>query len=101
MDQETHQYYDNYFSLFLTDGWKQLMQDFGNNALSINSIEAAKDADDMFFRKGQLNVLAHLLNMETIVRTNYDEATKPSEEEDEAHRAPRPSRSCKYERSLV
>ena len=59
------------------------MQDFGNNALSINSIEAAKDADDMFFRKGQLNVLAHLLNMETIVKTNYDEATKPSEEEDD------------------
>lgn len=59
------------------------MQDFNNNALSINSIEAAKDADDMFFRKGQLNVLAHLLNMETIVRTNYDEATKPSEEEDD------------------
>ncbi len=83
MDQETQQYYDNYFSLFLTDGWKQLMQDFNNNALSINSIEAAKDADDMFFRKGQLNVLAHLLNMETIVRTNYDEATKPSEEEDD------------------
>jgi hypothetical protein len=83
VDQETQQYYDNYFSLFLTDGWKQLMQDFNNNALSINSIEAAKDADDMFFRKGQLNVLAHLLNMETIVRTNYDEATKPSEEEDD------------------
>ena len=82
MDQETKQYYDNYFSLFLTEGWKQLMQDFNNNALSINSIEAAKDADDMFFRKGQLNVLAHLLNMETIVKTNYDEATKPSEEDD-------------------
>jgi len=83
VDQETQQYYDNYFSLFLTDGWKQLMQDFGNNAMQINSIEAAKDADDMFFRKGQLNVLAHLLNMETIVRTNYDEATEPSEEEDD------------------
>ena len=82
MDQETQQYYDNYFSLFLTDGWKQLMQDFNNNALSINSIEATKDADDMFFRKGQLNVLAHLINMETIVNTNYEEASKPPEEDD-------------------
>ena len=59
------------------------MQDFGNNALQINSIEAAKDADDMFFRKGQLNVLAHLLNMETIVNTNYEEANKISETEDD------------------
>ena len=82
MDQETQQYYDAYFSLFITDGWKQLMQDFGNNAVSINSVEATKDADDMYFRKGQLNVLAHLLNMETIVTTNYEEASKPPEEDD-------------------
>ena len=71
MDQETQQYYDAYFSLFITDGWKQLVQDFNNNALQINSIEAAKDADDMFFRKGQLNVLAHLINMETIVSWQF------------------------------
>ena len=81
MDQETQQYYDAYFSLFITDGWKQLMQDFGNNAMQINSVEAAKDADDMFFRKGQLNVLAHLLNLENIIKTNYDEATKPEEDD--------------------
>ena len=82
MDQETQEYYDNYFSLFLTGGWKQLMQDFNNNAVQINSIEAAKDANDMYFRKGQLNVLAHLLNMENIVSTNYEEANKASEEDD-------------------
>ena len=76
MDQETQTYYDQYFSLFLTDGWKQLIQDFSNNALQINSLEAVKDADDMHFRKGQLNVLANLINMETIVSTNYEEATK-------------------------
>jgi len=82
MDQETQQYYDNYFNLFLTDGWKQLVQDFNNNVLQINSIEATKDVNDMFFRKGQLNILAHLINMETIVTTNYEEASKPPEEND-------------------
>tara|TARA_B100000085_G_scaffold87383_1_gene78851 strand:+ start:783 stop:1031 length:249 start_codon:yes stop_codon:yes gene_type:complete len=82
VDQETQQYYDAYFSLFLTDGWKQLMQDFNNNAMQINSVEATKDSDDLHFRKGQLNVLAHLLNMETIVTTNYEEANKASEEDD-------------------
>ena len=81
MDQETQQYYDNYFSLFMTDGWKQLVQDFGNNAVQINSIEATKDADDMFFRKGQLNVLAHLINMENIVTNNYDELVKTEEDD--------------------
>jgi hypothetical protein len=57
------------------------MQDFNNNAVQINSVEAVKDANDVYFRKGQLNVLAHLLNMENIVSTNYDEANK-SEEDD-------------------
>jgi len=76
VDQETQVYYDNYFSLFMTDGWKQLTSEFTNNANNINSIESTKDANDMYFRKGQLNVLAHLINMETIVSTNYEEATK-------------------------
>jgi len=76
VDQETQTYYDNYFSLFITDGWKQLTSEFTNNANNINSIEAVKDSNDMYFRKGQLNVLAHLINMETIVSTNYEEASK-------------------------
>jgi len=65
----------------MTDGWKQLVQEFGTNAVPINSVEAVKDSNDMYFRKGQLNVLAHLLNMESIVTTNYEEANK-SEEDD-------------------
>lgn len=80
MDQDTQEYYDNYFSLFSTAGWKQLMEEFSSNAFNINSVEATKDPDDMFFRKGQLNVLAHLINMESIVNNNYDEA---SEEKDD------------------
>jgi len=79
VDQETQVYYDNYFSLFMTDGWKQLTSDFTNNANNINSIESTKDANDMYFRKGQLNVLAHLINMETIVTNNYEEANKTDE----------------------
>jgi hypothetical protein len=81
VDKETQEYYDNYFSLFTTDGWKQLTQEFDNNAVSINSVEAVKDSNDMYFRKGQLNVLAHLLNLENIITTNYEEANK-SEEDD-------------------
>ena len=81
MDQETQTYYDNYFSLFITDGWKQLTSEFTNNANNINSIEATKDANDMYFRKGQLNVLAHLINMETIVSTNYEEASKTEDDD--------------------
>ena len=49
LDQETQQYYDNYFNLFITDGWKQLTEEFNNNAVQINSVEATKDAYDMIY----------------------------------------------------
>ena len=73
MDQETQQYFDNYFTLFSTDGWKQLIEELKQNALVINSVEATKDANDLYVRKGQLNVLAYLLNLEAATNTNYDE----------------------------
>lgn len=82
MDKKIEEYYDNYFSLFRQQGWKQLINDFGDNAVQINSVEATKDADDMQFRKGQLNILGYLLNMEDIMNTNYEQALKETEEDD-------------------
>ncbi len=79
MDKEAEQYYDNYFSLFRQQGWKQLVNDFGSNAMQINSVEATKDADDLQFRKGQLNIIGYLLNMETIMNTNYEQAQEETE----------------------
>ena len=76
MDQETQQYYDNYFTLFSTDGWKQLIEELQQNALVINSVEATKDANDLYMRKGQINVLAYILNLESATNTNYDELNK-------------------------
>ncbi len=79
MDQETQKYYDNYFTLFSTDGWKQLIEELKQNALVINSVEAAKDTNDLYVRKGQLNVLAYILNLESTTNTNYDELDKDND----------------------
>jgi hypothetical protein len=73
LDQETEQYYNKYFDLFRTDGWKQLIEELTQNAVVINSVEATKDENDLFVRKGQLNVLAYLINFETTTNNNYDE----------------------------
>jgi len=76
IDQETEQYYNKYFDLFNTAGWKQLIEELTQNALVINSVEATKDQNDLYVRKGQLNVLAYILNFETTTNNNYDELTK-------------------------
>jgi 3-methyladenine DNA glycosylase AlkC len=75
IDQETEQYYNKYFDLFNNPGWKQLIEELQQNALVINSVEATKDQNDLYVRKGQLNVLAYILNFETTTNNNYDELT--------------------------
>ena len=73
MDKELEQYYSAYFDLFRSAGWKQLIGELTNNAMALNSVENLKDVDDMFYKKGQLNVLASLLNFETTINTAYEE----------------------------
>jgi len=63
--------------MFRTDGWKVLMDELRNNALQINSVEVTKDNDDLNFRKGQLNILAFILNMESTVE-HYIEGSNDS-----------------------
>jgi len=75
IDQETEQYYNKYFDLFRTAGWKQLIEELQQNALVINSVEATKDQNDLYVRKGQLNVLAFILNFENTTNNNYQELT--------------------------
>ncbi|MDA9072332.1 hypothetical protein N9K75_00500 [bacterium] len=65
MDKETEKYYDDRADMFLTQGWKDFIEERRVQALYINSVEDAKDVNDLFFRKGQLSILADILNLES------------------------------------
>ena len=82
MDKELETYYNTYFDLFRTNGWKQLIEELTTNAVAINSVEATKDVNDMFFRKGQLNVLTHIINFETVINNAFEELTREPDEDD-------------------
>jgi len=82
MTPELEKYYNTYFDLFRSEGWKQLIEELTQNAVVINSVEATKDVDDMYFRKGQLNVLAHVINFETAVNNAFEDQSKEQEEDD-------------------
>ena len=73
LDRETEQYYNQFFDLFNNLGWKQLIEELQQNALVINSVEATKDKNDLYVRKGQLNVLSYILNFESTINNNYEE----------------------------
>ena len=76
IDKETEVYYNNYFSLFRNEGYTQLIEDLKNNAAAINSVDSLKDEADMYYRKGQLNVLASLINFETTIDSSFKELTE-------------------------
>ena len=79
LDKETEEYYSKYFDLFRTEGWEQLMEELKQYAMMINSVENTKDSEDLFIRKGQLKVLAYLLNFENNMETSFAELEKENE----------------------
>jgi hypothetical protein len=80
MDKQLEEYYNNYFDLFNNKGYKQLIEDLKANVVVINNVDAVKDESDMYFRKGQLNVLASLLSFETTINNAFEEINNDAED---------------------
>lgn len=79
-DVELEKYYRSFEEMFRTDGWKNLMKDFKGSAEQVNSVEACKDDKDLSFRKGQLVVMANMLNLESQIETAKQQQEDDSEE---------------------
>jgi len=79
MTKELEAYYNTYFDLFRTDGWKQLTNELKDNIVVLNSVESVKDENDLYFRKGQLAVLANLINLETTITNAFEEINSDAE----------------------
>jgi len=79
MAPELEKYYNNYFSLFRNKGWKQLMEELENTAKQTNDLQLVKDNEDLCVRRGQLAVIANLLNLETTVRASHDQVVAEGE----------------------
>lgn len=71
MTPENQKYYENYFDLFNTDGWSQLMEQIQVDRDNFQ-IEAIEDEKTLFQTQGQLYVLNTLISMEDMVRAAYD-----------------------------
>jgi hypothetical protein len=74
MTQELETYFNNYFAMFRSEGWKQLISDLNGNVGQINSVELTTDNDNLNFRKGQLAILATILNLETQITSGFEQA---------------------------
>lgn len=71
MSPEDEKYYENYLDLFLTEGWKQFIQE-ANDLVASYKIEEIKNEQELFFVKGQINTLMNVINFETGIRNALD-----------------------------
>ncbi len=81
MNQELETYFNNYFAMFRSEGWKQLISDLRSNVEQINSVELTEDANNLHFRKGQLAILGTLFNLETQIDSAKEQAESDDTEE--------------------
>jgi hypothetical protein len=74
MKPELETYFNNYNELFNHEGFKQLIQELSNNAITLSDIQTVKDTEDFLFRKGQVAALASVINLENTIKVSREQA---------------------------
>lgn len=73
MAPELQEYYESSFDMFSTNGWKYLLEDFTKIKDSINDVTLTTDTQDLFFRKGQLDIIDLILKRKSMFEAAYEE----------------------------
>jgi hypothetical protein len=75
-EKELEIYFRQMKALFRTEGWQTLIKDLKEQVPLLDSVENTKDVNDLYFRKGQLNILGVLLNLETTTDQGLEESQR-------------------------
>lgn len=73
MDKELQKYYEERFSMMSSQGWKDLVEDTQNLFDSYNQVGAVATSDQLFYRKGQLDILNWILTLKEVSAKSYEE----------------------------
>jgi len=72
-DPELQKYFESLLDTFVSEGWRFLLEDFTGAEESIRDIIQCKDDKDLYYRKGQLDVIGRLLAFETSIKNSYED----------------------------
>jgi hypothetical protein len=75
VDKDTQQYFDRYFDMFASEGWKQFIEDMEGNRDLMSDLMTVKDANDLFYRKGQVDVLNRIVNFQDSIENAHKVVT--------------------------
>lgn len=74
MDQELQRYYEERFGMMGSQGWSQFLEDIQAIKDTI-SIEGLASAEQLWFAKGQLDIINWVLNLKTASEKAYEDLT--------------------------
>ena len=73
MDKSLERYYEEAFTMFVTQGWIDLVEDMKALQSEVIKIENIKDEKDLWFRKGQLDILDLIVNRKQMCEKVFEE----------------------------
>jgi hypothetical protein len=79
MAPDLQKYYDETFSMISTPGWTMLMEDLAKLKTTVNELSTVQDAQSLFHRQGQLDILNLLLTRKEACETAYESLQEASE----------------------
>lgn len=76
MAPELQKYYEETFSMMATQGWKLLIEDLTKIKNTVNELSTVQDAQSLFHRQGQIDILNLLLTRKEACERAYEELTE-------------------------
>ena len=83
MEKEVEKYYEDYFELFHTDGWKTFIGTLTKERDALRENWSTIERSKVFFNvKGRLTILEQIVSLESTVRQGYEAVLNQDNEED-------------------
>lgn len=73
MQQELKDYYEDRIDMCSSKGWKDLIEDVQNMYNSYNDLSNIESAENFWKRKGYVEMLHWLLNLQKVSETTYED----------------------------
>lgn len=78
MDKVLEKYYEERFSTMATTGWKQYIEDVQAIFDAVNKVAPIQNEQDLYFRKGQLDILQWVLTLKESSEEAYEALQRDS-----------------------
>ncbi len=82
MNRKLEEYYEARFEMFTTKGWKDFVEDLQEVVESAKNLDSIHNEQQLWFKKGQLDILQWLTTMPAITEEVYKNL---KDGEDEVH----------------